>query len=90
MEKKDKLDKELAKLNEEFLKLKVEHAAEETKLKTKKQTSQNMLEENIKTYDATMEEKTHEKQEIVVGLFFHLSLTIHLFPSSLLLLHLSE
>lgn len=64
MTKKEKLDKESAKLSEEFTKLKVEHATEETKLKTKKQTSQNMLEENIKTYDLTMEEKHHEKSEI--------------------------
>ena len=39
---------------------------EEGKLKTKKQTSQNMLEENIKIYDQTMEEKHHEKKEIEV------------------------
>ena len=77
--KKEKLQKELTRLNEEFTKIQAEHAAEETKLKQKKLTAQNGLEDNIKTYDTTIEQLNDDKNELevkkkkklkFVGLFF--------------------
>lgn len=68
--KKDELTKLLDKLSLEFTKLQTEHAADETKLKQKKLTSQNGLEDNIRTYDVVMEDLNKQKKDLEVKFFF--------------------
>lgn len=64
--KEEKLSTELAQLKTTFNQLKDQNQNEENQLKRRKAASDQLLTESISVYDNMMEEKTAQKQELIV------------------------